>query len=830
MAGLTLFIRGLPENATNERLEQIFSDRGPLRQSFVVREKGVEKCRGLGYVTFSMLEDAQRAMKEIKEYDGKKIEVMVAKKKLRDKDKKQKTKETTENAKQSKPKDVKVPPKKARLIIRNLSFKCSEEDLKTHFSTFGSVMEVSIPKKPDGKMRGFAFVQFKNMLEASKALKGTNMKSIKDRTVAVDWAVAKDKYTATQGSSVRETKESGQKEQIKDSSDDEESSDDEAATPIKGGDEGEEDDVSDDVEEDSSENDTEESDDEKETSQQKTKGNKMPTKKPQTTKGRVKDDHDDDQEEESDEDEEDDDVSEDSGQESDIEDESENSESESEKKVKTKVKKRLPSDVGEGKTLFIRNLSFNSEEDDIEELLLRYGEIKHVRIVLHPDTEHSKGCAFVQFVNKESAEKCLAAAKDESENGGLKLAGRKLFMDLAVSREEAQKLRQKKVNKPTGTRNLYLAREGLIREGTKAAEGVSPEDLAKRTRFEEIKRIKLKSQKIFVSKTRLCVHNIPKSVDDKKLRQLLLTAAGGDRSVKIKECRVMRDMKSVSGNPKGKSLGFAFVEFVDHEHALAALRHMNNNPDLFGPKKRPIVEFSLEDMDKLKLKERRAQRSLEILRQKQAKQQATNTTAVQPAQPNAKKKPKNNKGNNPPTPIAQRKVETNPQNHKNAPKDIPSTQGTTPKPQLTNLTTQKPMKRLHPANTEGVRTEGKLGSSAKTQWSGFQTKDIMEQEELPDGKKRRKVLALPSHTGPKIRARDKGKVQHLPPKKPKAQGPSRKQQKLVSTGNREPSKKKRQQRNQEETRFNQLVEQYKRKILGKPNSAVPVKKSKWFED
>ncbi|XP_073435337.1 RNA-binding protein 28 isoform X2 [Dendrobates tinctorius] len=824
MAGLTLFIRGLPENATNERLEQIFSERGPLRQSFVVREKGVEKCRGLGYVTFSMLEDAQRAMKEIKEYDGKKIEVMVAKKKLRDKDKKAKTKETTENAKQSKPKDVKVPPKKARLIVRNLSFKCSEEDLKAHFSTFGSVMEVNIPKKPDGKMRGFAFVQFKNMLEASKALKGTNMKSIKGRTVAVDWAVAKDKYTATQGSSVTETKESGQKEQVKDSSDDEESSDDEAATPIKGGDgEGEEDDGNDDVEEDSSENDTEESDDEKETSQQKTKGHKMPSRKPQTIRSKVKDDHDDDQEEDSDDeeddDEEDDDVSEDSGQESGVEDESGDSDSESEKKVKTKVKKRLPSDVGEGKTLFIRNLSFNSEEDDIEELLLRYGEIKHVRIVLHPDTEHSKGCAFVQFVNKESAEKCLAAAKDESENGGLKLAGRKLFMDLAVSREEAQKLRQKKVKKPTGTRNLYLAREGLIREGTKAAEGVSPEDMAKRTRFEQIKRIKLKSQKIFVSKTRLCVHNIPKSVDDKKLRQLLLTAAGGDRSVKIKECRVMRDLKSVPGNPKGKSLGFAFVEFVDHEHALAALRQMNNNPDLFGPKKRPIVEFSLEDMDKLKLKERRAQRSLEILRQKQAKQVA-DTTAVQPAQPNAKKTPKNKKGSNPSTQNLQRKVEPNPPNHTDAHKDGTSTQGKSHKPRLTNLTTQKPIKRQHPANTEGV----------KTQWSGFQTKDVMEQEELPDGKKRRKVLALPSHTGPKIRARDKGKVQHLPPKKPKAHGQSRKQQKLVPKGTREPSKKKRQQRNQEETRFNQLVEQYKRKILGKPNSAVPVKKSKWFED
>lgn len=36
-------------------------------------------------------------------------------------------------------------------------------------------------------------------------------------------------------------------------------------------------------------------------------------------------------------------------------------------------------------------------------------------------------------------------------------------------------------------------------------------------------------------------------------------------------------------------------------------------------------------------------------------------------------------------------------------------------------------------------------------WSGFQTRAAVEQVELPDGKKRRKVLALPSHRGPKIR-------------------------------------------------------------------------------
>ncbi|KAM3925318.1 RNA-binding protein 28 [Leptodactylus fuscus] len=821
MAGLTLFIRGLPEDATNERLQEIFSESGPLRQCFVVREKGLEKCRGLGYATFSMLEDAQKALKEIKEYNGKKIEVMVAKKKLREKDKKAKTKETPEKAKQSKPQDVKVPPKKARLIIRNLSFKCSEEDLKTHFSTFGSVMEVNIPKKPDGKMRGFAFVQFKNMLEASKALKGTNMKSIKGRTIAVDWAVAKDKYTATRGVTTDETKKSSKKlEQDEDSSDAEDSLHDGDKTVLKEDSE---------VEEDSSEE--EESEEEMETSQQKAKGHKMPLGKPQITKSKVDENRDDEDDEDSDDD--DDAESADSGQESDMEDESESedSESESKKKVKTKVKKKgLPSDVNEGKTLFIRNLSFNSEEEDLEELMLKYGEIKYVRIVLHPDTEHSKGCAFVQFVDKESAEKCLAAAKDESENGGLKLAGRKLFVDLAVSREEAGKLNQKKVKKPTGTRNLYLAREGLIREGTKAAEGVSSEDMAKRNRFAEVKRQKLRNQNIFISKTRLCVHNIPKSVDDKQLRQLFLKAAGGGRSVKIKECRVMRDLKGVGGNLKGQSLGYAFVEFADHEHALASLRQMNNNPDVFGPKKRPIVEFSLEDLNKLRIKERRAQRSLEVLRQKQAKEQAACTNVAAPAQTNAKKKQKNKKGKSPPNTEPEKKIKSNAQNNTNADKGAKTAQEILPKSQPTNSASQKAMKRPHPAHTEREKMEGKLESSAKPQWSGFQSKEEVEQEELPDGKKRRKVLPMPSHTGPKIRARDKVKVQQPPPKKLKPPGQSRNQQRLISTVAQEPTKKKKQQRSQEETRFNHLVEQYKRKILGKPNGTAPDKRSKWFED
>ena len=47
----------------------------------------------------------------------------------------------------------------------------------------------------------------------------------------------------------------------------------------------------------------------------------------------------------------------------------------------------------------------------------------------------------------------------------------------------------------------------------------------------------------------------------------------------------MRDMKRVNSEGIGKSMGFGFVNFKEHQHALQALRATNNNPDLFGQNK-----------------------------------------------------------------------------------------------------------------------------------------------------------------------------------------------------------------------------------------------------
>lgn len=62
--------------------------------------------------------------------------------------------------------------------------------------------------------------------------------------------------------------------------------------------------------------------------------------------------------------------------------------------------------------------------------------------------------------------------------------------------------------------------------------------------FEELKRQKLKDQNIFVSQTRLCVHNLPKSVDGAALRKVMLQATGGGTpGARIKEVSLPRPLR-----------------------------------------------------------------------------------------------------------------------------------------------------------------------------------------------------------------------------------------------------------------------------------------------
>ena len=76
-------------------------------------------------------------------------------------------------------------------------------------------------------------------------------------------------------------------------------------------------------------------------------------------------------------------------------------------------KLKQSTDVKEGKTLFIRNVSFDSTEEALQDLFEQFGDIEYCKLVVDKRTGHSKGMAFVKFKTTASAEQCLQETSDE---------------------------------------------------------------------------------------------------------------------------------------------------------------------------------------------------------------------------------------------------------------------------------------------------------------------------------------------------------------------------------------------------------------------------------
>lgn len=259
-------------------------------------------------------------------------------------------------------------------------------------------------------------------------------------------------------------------------------------------------------------------------------------------------------------------------------------------------------------TLFIRNLSFDMEEKQLKEFFEEnFGETVYCLICKDKETGESKGTAFVKFKSADDANKCLSEFRDKDMVTKFNVNGRNLMILPAISRERVQDLKKQPL-KHKDKRNLHLAREDFIKPTSEEAEGVSKSDLEKRKLLDLRKREKLKNLHNFVSDVRLCIHNLPQSVDDTRLKQIFMKNIKEDHpKAKIVECKVMRN-KNKDGK-LGTSKGFAFVAFSKPEHSLAALRKLNNNPNIFSKEKRPIVEFSIENLVAINKKKTRLARS-----------------------------------------------------------------------------------------------------------------------------------------------------------------------------------------------------------------------------
>ncbi|KAF9290447.1 RNA recognition motif-containing protein [Linnemannia elongata] len=501
--------------------------------------------------------------------------------------------------------------KRCRLIVRNLPWKYRETELRDLFIKYGTVHEVNLPRKFEGgPLRGFGFVQMENLEATEKAVAALNGTEHHGRTIAVDWALAKDRFEEAEAKA-QDDAPAGEEDQ------DVEMEDASAEN----------------------EDDEEENDEDDEEDEEGEEGS-------------------DDEDEELDLDHlqgSDDEEAEDSDEEMDAEEEDAAALAAldlEEAKEKEQTKMVLP-DPSEGTTLFIRNLDFEATKDDLFELFRHWGKLRYCRVTMDHDTGRSRGTGFVCYFNKGAADNCMAEAEKvaaivnpiQAENDKKKknnhvkhailqpdlpeelavkftLNGRVLNVVRAVDKKSAVTLLEagQQKREREDRRNLYLMREGVIFPDSPAAKSILPGELSKRqASFSARRALLARNPSLYISKTRLSIRNLPIKMDEKDLRKLGVQAIqkfknevkdgkrghlstdemaeGWDKRVFVKQAKIVRSKDRVDGDTKQlRSKGYGFLEYSTHAHALAGLRWLNNNPSLFGEKKCLIVEFSVENV------------------------------------------------------------------------------------------------------------------------------------------------------------------------------------------------------------------------------------------
>lgn len=76
-----------------------------------------------------------------------------------------------------------------RIYVGNLPFSCTEDELRTQFSTFGAVTSAAIViDRETGRPRGFGFVEMANDEEARKAIAACNGQQFGGRPLVVNEA------------------------------------------------------------------------------------------------------------------------------------------------------------------------------------------------------------------------------------------------------------------------------------------------------------------------------------------------------------------------------------------------------------------------------------------------------------------------------------------------------------------------------------------------------------------------------------------------------------------------------------------------------------------
>lgn len=85
--------------------------------------------------------------------------------------------------------DVAPAEPNQKLFIGGLAWAATDDDLKAAFAPYGEVVSASVVKYPDtGRSKGFGFVEFATVEDATKAKEEMDGKEIAGRAIKADFA------------------------------------------------------------------------------------------------------------------------------------------------------------------------------------------------------------------------------------------------------------------------------------------------------------------------------------------------------------------------------------------------------------------------------------------------------------------------------------------------------------------------------------------------------------------------------------------------------------------------------------------------------------------
>ncbi|KAL0127217.1 hypothetical protein PUN28_005487 [Cardiocondyla obscurior] len=182
----TLFVKNINFSTTEEQLKDYFGKCGPIHYVTIAMKKDPENpakklSMGYGFIRYKRKFDADRALKtlQMSVLDGKSLELKRSERTL------------MSDVKTSKKKSQVTEQTGTKILVRNIPFQATVQEVRELFKSYGELKAVRIPKKLVGieKHRGFAFVEYYTKTDAKKAFNALCQSThLYGRRLVLEWA------------------------------------------------------------------------------------------------------------------------------------------------------------------------------------------------------------------------------------------------------------------------------------------------------------------------------------------------------------------------------------------------------------------------------------------------------------------------------------------------------------------------------------------------------------------------------------------------------------------------------------------------------------------